>query len=255
MRRSVSSTLCVTITRVLWLARREADIFLAMRKVTITICCLLGTALAPASEPKPNVCTPGKPPCFIVYINGMPDEHYEDGNIAIDVMASKWPYKHVYAVTIGVRNDSKSGPIDADPSLFVVQLANKTVINAADMDADFDKRERHDRRMAALGAGLAGAGSGMSQQTGTVYNSDGSTSRVTMNSPAAASHPNPAATGSRYVGAREVLLRRNSVMPGQFVSGNVYFKSSKEKHPDVAYVGLKIEGQIYIFPAPAPTRP
>jgi hypothetical protein len=221
-----------------------------MRTIVAAFLLTLPLLVSAQTGPKPIAWAQGHPFCSLVFVNGIPDEHYDDGKLVIDLFAPEWPDKHYFAVTVGAGNKGQL-PVDLDPSQFVVQLDDKTVAFSAPMDAEIDKREAHARHRAAIGAALSGAGAGMSQQTGTVYNPDGSTSRVTMNSAPSTPQRSAAANSSVYESDRSRLLRHNTLMPGIYLSGVVYFKTPKEKHPAITYVGLKIDGQIYIFPIPS----
>jgi hypothetical protein len=245
----------------MWIVKNEADIFSGMRLTTVTIClffpsCLLAqTTQTPApKEPPPIIWSSGAPNCKLVYMNGTPVERFDNGSITVDAMPPLQRDKRLFSVLVGVRN-SGNGDIDVDPTAFAAQSNDGTLVDSVDMDPVLNKEEHHAMKRERMAAAFSGFGAGMSRQNGTVYNSNGTTSQVTMSDPEAVRRAAGDAADARsdinnhFAKDRSRLLRHNTLANQGFALGFVYFQLPKgtEKHATLTRVAVQLGNQTYIF--------
>lgn len=220
-------------------------------------CVALAQDNAVPAKPATIVWNIKDPRCKVIYTNGVPRERFQTEKLTIDVWSPYLHDKQTEDIGIGI-NDVSSGEVDVDPRRFSAQAndAKHTLMPVIDADAKLAKEQQHVRRMQAIGAALSGFGAGMSSQTATVNNSDGSTSQVTYHDPAATDRvnadaaANAAATTSHYKEVSRTILRRNTLTNGGFVIGDIYLERPKglDKKAKVDAVAMYLGGTVYIFP-------
>lgn len=201
----------------------------------------------------------GKAPNFsISYYDGVPRERYDDSFLRIVVLppSTDRGNRGVFSVTIDITNRRRE-EIDVDPARFIALSSDPKDSKMTWIDGGqiLAKEERSADRRRRIAAGLAGFGAGAGTQTATVYNSDGSTSTVEYHDPtatdqvAADSRTRAKEIQDQFAMMQAHVLRRNTVSPGSYVVGNVYFQGRKgmNKKASIAELDIPIDGIIYQF--------
>jgi hypothetical protein len=231
-----------------------------MLKALVLLYLALAIVLVSKSSPAQDITTINwgdkGAPFRTIYIDGRPVERFEDSKVRIDVFPAFTDGSHSYSALIGVVNMG-STELDVDPSRFFAcgDDAQATVFPWVNGDAKIAKQEKSANRRAALAAGLAGFGAGMQQETATVASSDGSTSTVTYHDPSATqrvqddAQQGKKARGDRFATLSSQVMRHNTVEPGHFALGRVYFQSPKDesKKAAIACIVVRLSTADYRF--------
>lgn len=197
------------------------------------------------------------PQCKVVFSDGIPYERFNSSSVLIDIQVPSTYDKHVNYLLVGVVNRS-GADLEVNPAGWRAQAedGDGTEMPVVDADSLFAKDQKKDSRRQAIGNALSGFGAGMQQHTATVNNSDGSTSTVTYKDPNDVRNANASAASratnlsGQYARMSSVVLRRNTVAPGGFVVGTVYFERPKglNKKVAVGMVSVVIGDTTYLFP-------
>ena len=228
-------------------------------KTFVTVTITLLSSLCYCQTPKRTVTwRSGSPGCQIIWTNGVPHEDLIDGARRINVFSPSLKDKKTFSILVLVENGIGLGSFEVNPAMMrastdeIPQLELKSLSG----DALIAEDARKSNRRAAIGAALSGFGAGMSSTSGTIANSDGSTSTVTLHDTSAAQQAQRNAANTRAaINARSAdesasLLRRNTLPEGGSVGGKVYMGRPKGmgKKAHIAQFVIDLGDVVYVFP-------
>lgn len=197
--------------------------------------------------------------CKVIYEDGRAREQFIDERVLIEVYPPTAYDKHSERARIIVYNGQHStSDLDVNPAAVAASADDPahTILHSASGDQILAKEERSANGRNALASALQGFGAGMESHTATVNNPDGSTSTVTYHDPNDQRQANEdAATRAsdirnHYSSLSGTVLRRNTVRPGNFVEGYVYFARPKglDKKIPLNAIAIYVAERTYIFP-------
>jgi hypothetical protein len=193
---------------------------------------------------------------------GFVSEYVDGDNIATiatsqaNVMVSASPYLDKMAVRILVSVPKESsGTVEVNPDeVHLFKISDKGLEGQERIDAT--KLAKSRERSARIGAALSGAGAAFDKTTssGTVTNSDGSTSEVEITTPNTQAQRDAAAEGQSHIAAAQGFgaaliangLKRNTLHPGERTTGQVLFP--KQKKGEDLLIEVVIGNVRYRFP-------
>lgn len=193
---------------------------------------------------------------------GFMSEYLDGDNIATiatsqaNVMVSASPSLDKMAVRVLVSVPKESSrTVEVNPDevhLFKISDKGLEVQNRIDATKLAKSRERSAR----IGAALSGAGAAFNNttSTGTVTNSDGTTSQVEITTPNTQAQRDAAAEGQSNIAAAQGFgaalvasaLKRNTLHPGERTTGQVLFP--KQKKGENLLIEVVIDNVRYRFP-------
>jgi len=157
-------------------------------------------------------------------------------------------------VFVGIANESRQ-PVDVDPARVWAEVGSQRLASV-DPDKIAEAERKRGRWANAMANGLSSFGAGMQTQQGTVTDSNGNVSTVTLPDTAAQQRAQDRAAqqteelrrrneqrGSQVTAS---ALKHNTVFADQTYAGYVYF--SHIKHHDDLLVHVPIDGVDYQFP-------
>lgn len=182
-----------------------------------------------------------------------------DGNtvVKIDDPVNRGHGEFSVDLTVAQFDSGMAEVIPEDFSALFSDAAHTRLV-FANRDQEIDHHAKKSMWAGVLLAGMAGAAAAQ-PQTATVNNSDGTSSTITYTDPVAQQRANEQAaeTGhairQRAIDAKVGLLHRNTVEPGQSVSGTVFFKRVKGSNVKIGSkdrlfaVDIPINGVVFRF--------
>lgn len=193
---------------------------------------------------------------------GFLSEYLNGDNIATiatsqaNVMVSASPSLDKMAVRILVSVPKESsGTVEVNPDeVHLFKISDKGMEGQKRIDAT--KLAKSRERSARIGTALSGVGAAFNNttSTGTVTNSDGSTSQVQITTPNTQAQRDAAAEGQSDIAAAQGFgaaliasgLKRNTLHPGERTTGQVLFP--KQKKGENLLIEVVIDNVRYRFP-------
>ena len=170
--------------------------------------------------------------CTVIYVNGVPYWTITDGAITVSVGMPQIYDKHYFAQMVFISNSGDT-PIEVNPATITATGTDSSLLASVNGDAVIEKKHRSAIHRNMWASALAGAGAGVSQNTATVQNSDGTSSTVTYHDPQADADARNAAASRRdsidakYQASAGTILRRNTLFKGGSAGGLVLFERPK----------------------------
>lgn len=223
-------------------------------KKLLTATLLMAVHCLAAEKPKVIDWNPANPNCMVIYTDGQARERIFDNGRMIDAYAPILRDKHTYEVMVGIINQTNA-IIDMDPAKVEAfsDDAPQLALPSIDADPKLAKEEKSQRRWAAFGAAMSAASVANTQ--GTVTDSNGNVSQVTISNPAAVRQAqengatNQAAIAGAHAAESGHVLRRNTVALGAHVGGFVYLAKPKgmNKKSRVGSLAVNLGDTVYTF--------
>ena len=224
------------------------------RALSILLFCVGIHSAAQSGYSATFVWKSGQPGFLSEYING--DNVATIATSQANVMASASPYlgKMEVSILVSVPKES-SGTVEVIPDeVHLFKVSDKGLVEQKRIDAT--KLAKSRERSARIGAALSGVGAAFNNttSTGTVTNSDGSTSQVQITSPNTQAQRDAAALSQSDIAAAQGFgvsliaseLKRNTLYPGERTTGLVLFP--KQKKGDDLLIEIVIDKVRYRFP-------
>lgn len=224
------------------------------RALSVLLLCVGVHSAAQSGYSATFVWKSGQPGFLSEYING--DNVATIATSQANVMASASPYLGKMAVRILVSVPKESpGTVEVNPDdVHLFKVSDKGLEEQKRIDAG--KLARSRERSARIGAALSGVGAAFDSttSTGTVTNSDGSTSEVQITTPNTQAQRDAAAEGQSDIAAAQGFgaslvaseLKRNTLYPGERTTGLVLFP--KQKKGEDLLIEVVIDNVRYRFP-------
>lgn len=204
--------------------------------------------------------------CRLIWKDGAPYLFIDDGSIHVGIGAPTYtPYDtRLYSLLVYVKNDGDNA-IEVNPSQFsaFASDSNHSPLEYVDMDQLAAHDYKHSTFWNSFRSGLGAAAASMSgTQTATITSSDGTTSTVTYNNPAAVANAvnnvyarqaqRQQRIADRFNSTTGVVLRHNTLSKDMQIIGSVSFRGPKNMKPfgkgaQIDYVDIRIGDTIYRF--------